>query len=50
MHIRLANLDDIPALNEVVLESVGVLSRNYYSSEQIANALVHVFGVSGSSP
>lgn len=45
MHIRLATLDDIPALNEVVRESVGVLSRKYYSSEQIATALVHVFGV-----
>ena len=45
MQIRLATLDDIPQLNEVIRESVDVLSRNYYSSEQIANALVHVFGV-----
>ena len=45
MQIRLATLADIPALNEVIRESVGVLSRNYYSPEQIAKALVHVFGV-----
>lgn len=45
MHIRLATLDDIPTLDEVIKESVAGLSRNYYSSEQIANALVHVFGV-----
>ena len=50
MHIRIATLDDISALNKVARESVGVLSRNYYSSEQIAIALVHVFDISGASP
>lgn len=45
MNIRHATLDDVPALEEVIRESVGVLSRNYYSLEQIANALVHLFGV-----
>ncbi len=45
MHIRLATLADIPALNEVISESVTVLSQRYYSPEQIATALDHVFGV-----
>ena len=36
---------DIPALEELIRESVSVLSAEYYTSRQIASALSHVFGV-----
>ena len=36
---------DIPALEELIRESVSVLSAEYYTSGQIASALSHVFGV-----
>jgi GNAT superfamily N-acetyltransferase len=43
--IRLATIEDIPALQEMICESVSVLSADYYSSKQIASGLSHVFGV-----
>lgn len=43
--IRLATIDDVPALQELIRGSVSVLSKQFYSSQQIASALSHVFGV-----
>ncbi len=45
LQIRLATTDDIPALQQLIRESVSVLSADHYSAEQIASALSHVFGV-----
>ncbi|MEO8032400.1 MAG: GNAT family N-acetyltransferase [Gemmatimonadota bacterium] len=42
--LRLASLDDIPALNRLIDRSVRGLSPGYYSPMQIDNALRHVFG------
>ncbi|HEX9422434.1 MAG TPA: GNAT family N-acetyltransferase [Pyrinomonadaceae bacterium] len=43
--IRLATNADIPAIQELIRESVKGLGSQYYSSRQIASALAHVFGV-----
>jgi predicted N-acetyltransferase YhbS len=43
--IRLATAEDIPALQDLIRESVAALSAEYYSSGQIASALSHIFGV-----
>jgi N-acetylglutamate synthase-like GNAT family acetyltransferase len=45
LQIQLATTDDIPALQQLIRESVATLSANYYTSGQIASALSHVFGV-----
>lgn len=45
VQIRLAILSDIPALEELIRASVTGLSAEYYTSQQIKSALVHVFGV-----
>ncbi len=45
VNIRLATLEDTPALQELIRESVSVLGTQYYTSKQIASALSHVFGV-----
>ena len=45
LQIRLATMADIPALDELIRESVSVLSAGYYTSRQMASALSHVFGV-----
>ena len=45
IEIRIATNEDIPALQELIRESVSVLSAQYYTSPQIASALSHVFGV-----
>jgi predicted N-acetyltransferase YhbS len=45
MRIRLATIQDIPALQELIPESVRVLSAGYYSPSQIESALIHIFGV-----
>lgn len=45
MEIRLATREDIPALQQLIRESVSVLSAQYYTSTQIASGLSHVFGV-----
>jgi predicted N-acetyltransferase YhbS len=43
--IRPATKEDIPVIQELIRKSVGVLSMQYYSDQQIASALTHVFGV-----
>lgn len=45
MEIRLATGEDIPALRDLIHDSVRGLSATYYSAEQIESALVHIFGV-----
>ena len=45
MRIRLAKMKDIPALQELIPQSVRVLSALHYSSSQIESALIHIFGV-----
>ena len=45
MHLRLATLDDIPALSALITESAQGLSADYYSERQIAAAIRYVFGV-----
>jgi N-acetylglutamate synthase-like GNAT family acetyltransferase len=45
VNIRLASIKDIPALEELIRDSVRGLSATYYSAEQIESALVHIFGV-----
>jgi predicted N-acetyltransferase YhbS len=45
IEIRLATKEDIPALQELICESVSVLSVEYYSSKQITSALSYIFGV-----
>lgn len=44
-NLRLATLDDIPALRQLIQDSVRGLSTDVYTSEQIESALTHVFGV-----
>jgi len=43
--IRLAAMNDVPALQELIAESVRELSTPYYSAREIDSALMHVFGV-----
>jgi N-acetylglutamate synthase-like GNAT family acetyltransferase len=43
--IRLATIEDVPALQQLIRESVVALGAGYYTPEQIASALSHVFGV-----
>ena len=43
--VRLATTDDIPALQNLINESVRALSVGYYTPTQIEAALKHVFGV-----
>jgi GNAT superfamily N-acetyltransferase len=43
--VRVATDADLPALRELIPESVRVLSRGYYTPEQIESAIRHVFGV-----
>ena len=43
--IRLATLDDVPSLQELIPESVRALSASYYDSKQIESALRYIFGV-----
>jgi predicted N-acetyltransferase YhbS len=45
VNLRLATMTDIPALEDLIRESVSVLSTEFYTSEQVASALSHVFGV-----
>jgi GNAT superfamily N-acetyltransferase len=42
--VRPAVLDDLPALRQLIGDSVRGLSASYYSAEQVESALVHVFG------
>ena len=43
--LRLATLDDVPAIRTLIDASVRALSAGYYSDEQIASSLRWVFGV-----
>ncbi len=43
--VRLATREDIPALNALIASSARVLSRGYYSDEQIDALVQYVFGV-----
>jgi len=43
--IRLATIEDVPALQQLIRESVVGLGPAYYTPAQIASALEHVFGV-----
>ena len=45
IELRLATIDDIPALRELIPASVRALSEGYNSPEQIESALIYVFGV-----
>ncbi len=45
MHIRLATFNDIPALQQLIAESVRGLSGGYYTPQQIESAILYVFGV-----
>jgi len=42
--LRLATLDDLPALRELIPLSVRPLSREHYGQAQIESALRHIFG------
>ena len=43
--LRLAEIEDIPALNELIAESARGLSARYYTAEQIEAAVRYIFGV-----
>lgn len=45
MQIRLATIDDLPALNALIPLSVRQLSVGFYTTDQIRDALEHMFGV-----
>ncbi len=45
IELRLATLDDTPALQILIEKSVRVLSATYYSDTQITSALRYIFGV-----
>lgn len=45
INIRLATVEDIAALQELIRASVATLSNGYYTSQQIASGLSHIFGV-----
>ncbi len=44
VNLRHAQMEDIPALEDLILDSVSVLSLPYYTAKQISSALAHVFG------
>ena len=43
--LRLAELNDVPALRNLIRESVSALSEGFYTPAQISSALEHLFGV-----
>ena len=45
MDLRLATIEDVPALEKLIQQSVRGLSATFYSAKQIESALLHVFGV-----
>lgn len=45
VRIRLATMADIPALEELIRDSVSNLSAGFYTDTQIETALSHIFGV-----
>ncbi len=44
VQIRQAQIEDVPALENLIRDSVSVLSLPYYTAKQISSALAHVFG------
>lgn len=48
MEIRPATLDDIPALNALIVRSARELSRGFYTEAEVESAIRHVFGVDSS--
>jgi N-acetylglutamate synthase-like GNAT family acetyltransferase len=44
VQIRHAQMEDIPAVADLIRDSVSVLSLPYYTAKQIDSALAHVFG------
>jgi hypothetical protein len=45
LELRVATVEDIPALNALIPASVRGLSQGYYTPAQIESALIYVFGV-----
>lgn len=45
IQLRLATAEDIPALDQLMRQSVRHLSAGYYTERQIEISLVHVFGI-----
>ncbi|MFN7931318.1 MAG: GNAT family N-acetyltransferase [Blastocatellia bacterium] len=45
IQLRLAVMEEVPALEQLIAASVRGLSEGYYTAAQIESALVHVFGV-----
>ena len=45
LQIRLATIADIPALEELIRDSVSTLSAGFYTDTQIETSLLHIFGV-----
>jgi predicted N-acetyltransferase YhbS len=43
--LRLATLDDIPDIQELIVASVRTLSADHYTDQQITSALLYIFGV-----
>jgi GNAT superfamily N-acetyltransferase len=43
-HVRIATSADVPALRQLIAESVRGLSVGFYTPAQVASALEHVFG------
>src|SRR5256714_15529616 len=45
IELRLATMEDVPALKELIPASVRVLSQDYYTPDQIEAAISEIFGV-----
>lgn len=45
VHLRLAAMNEVAALEQLIAASVRGLSRDHYTATQIESALVHVFGI-----
>ena len=43
--IRVAVMDDVPALKKLIPQSARQLSKGYYTPQQIESALTYIFGV-----
>jgi N-acetylglutamate synthase-like GNAT family acetyltransferase len=45
MTIRVAVMDDVPALQELIPQAARQLSKGYYTPQQIESAITYIFGV-----
>lgn len=45
LRIRQATFNDLPLMQQLIADSVRVLSKNYYSATQIESAIKYIFGV-----